>query len=197
MDGQTGTAGRYVARCDPCIAYARRGSKDPIKDWSKRGDIGQRTHGWNSVDWCTTNPMLRRLFRLGGEVIPYLAWLVPLMDRMLAPKRNAVTPALLGFSDDLRSDLRHDLQQHIVALREAQLDISPAMEEQQRRLEKLEEHAAELNHSLINLSEDQLDLADQVRSMAGWVRNCAMAGLFLLTLMFVLKLIQAIHGMGH
>lgn len=144
-----------------------------------------------------TNLTLRRFLRLGGEVIPYLGWLVPLMDRLLIQKRTTVTPALLGFSDNLRTDLQHDLQQHIIALRIAQVDMSPAMEEQQRRLEKLEEHAAELNHSLINLSEDQLDLADQVRSMAGWVRNCAMAALFLLTLIFVLKLVQAIHGMGH
>jgi hypothetical protein len=141
--------------------------------------------------------MWRRLFQIGGGIVPYLAWLIPLMDRMLVQKRDAVTPALLDMSHDLRSDLRHDLQQHMVALQAAQVDIFPAIEEQHRRLEKLEEHAAELNHSLTVLSDDQLDLADQIRSMAGWVRNSAMAGLFLLMLMFVLKLIQAIHGMGH
>ena len=141
--------------------------------------------------------MWRRLFQLGGGIVPYLAWLIPLMDRMLVQKHDAVTPALLDLSHDLRSDLRHDIQQHMVALQAAQVDIFPAIEEQHRRLEKLEEHAAELNHSLTVLSDDQLDLADQIRSMAGWVRNSAMAGLFLLTLMFVLKLIQAIHGMGH
>jgi len=141
--------------------------------------------------------MLRRVIQFSSGIVPYLAWLVPLMDRMLLPKRDSVTPALLTLRNDVRSDLRKDLNQHIAALQAAQLDISPAIEEQHRRLEKLEEHASELNHSLINLSEDQLDLADQVRSMASWVRNCAMAGLFLLTLMFVLKLVQAIHGMGH
>jgi len=33
--------------------------------------------------------------------------------------------------------------------------------------------------------------------MAGWVRNASIAGLFLLALLFILKLVQAIHGMGH
>ncbi len=142
------------------------------------------------------NPVLRRLVRLGAGLMPYLAWLVPLIDRM-GPKRDALTPGLRAFSNELRNDLRSDLRDHLVALQAAQIDVSPAIEEQQRRLEKLEEHAAELNHSLTNLSEDQLDLADQVRTMAGWVRNSAIAGLSLLALLFILKLIQAIHGMGH
>jgi predicted nuclease with TOPRIM domain len=114
---------------------------------------------------------------------------------MVAPKREAaMAPGLLTLSADLRDDLRSELKQHLSAIQAAQTDVTPAIEEQQRRLEKLEEHATELNHSLTNLSEDQLDLADQVRAMAGWVRNSAVAALFLLTLMFVLKLVQAIHG---
>ncbi|MGC1781613.1 MAG: hypothetical protein WA708_03750 [Acidobacteriaceae bacterium] len=146
--------------------------------------------------------MLRRILKIGGEYLPYLAWLVPLLDRMLPTKRNnnvaiAAPPGLMTLSADLRNDIRTDLRQHFTAMQATQIDVTPAIEEQQRRLEKLEEHAAELNHSLTNLSEDQLDLADQVRAMAGWVRNSALAGLFLLTLMFILKLIQAIHGMGH
>ncbi|MHB2007190.1 MAG: PH domain-containing protein [Acidobacteriaceae bacterium] len=127
-------------------------------------------------------------------MLPYLAWMIPLVDRMVTPKRQAVAPGLLTLSDDLRNDLRGELKQHLAAIQAAQVDVTPAIEEQQRRLEKLEEHASELNHSLTNLSEDQLDLADQVRAMAGWVRNSAVAALFLLTLMFVLKLVQAIHG---
>lgn len=142
------------------------------------------------------NPTFRRLLRIGGGILPYLAWLVPLIDRA-RPKRDAITPGLRAFSIDLRNDLRNDLRDHAAAVRASQVDVTPAIEEQQRRLEKLEEHAAELNHSLTNLSEDQLDLADQVRAMAGWVRNSAIAGLFLLTLLFILKLVQAIHGMSH
>jgi chromosome segregation ATPase len=128
-------------------------------------------------------------------MLPYLAWMIPLVDRMVAPKRQAaVPPGLMTLNADLRNDLRSELKQHLAAIQAAQVDVTPAIEEQQRRLEKLEEHASELNHSLTNLSEDQLDLADQVRAMAGWVRNSAVAALFLLTLMFVLKLVQAIHG---
>ncbi|MGB8481651.1 MAG: hypothetical protein WCE63_22840 [Acidobacteriaceae bacterium] len=128
-------------------------------------------------------------------MLPYLAWMIPLVDRVVAPKREAaVAPGLMTLSADLRNDLRAELKQHLSAIKDAQTDLTPAIEEQQRRLEKLEEHASELNHSLTNLSEDQLDLADQVRAMAGWVRNSAVAALFLLTLMFVLKLVQAIHG---
>jgi hypothetical protein len=143
------------------------------------------------------NVMLRRILKIGGEYLPYLAWLVPLLDRMLPSKKNAVAPGLMTLSADLRNDIRNDLREHIVALQATQVDVTPAIEEQQRRLEKLEENTAELNHSLTNLSEDQLDLADQVRAMASWVRNSAIAGLFLLSLMFILKLIQAIHGMSH
>jgi septal ring factor EnvC (AmiA/AmiB activator) len=127
-------------------------------------------------------------------MLPYLAWMIPLVDRVVAPKREAAAPGLMTLSADLRNDLRAELKQHLTAIRDAQTDVTPAIEEQQRRLEKLEEHATELNHSLTNLSEDQLDLADQVRAMAGWVRNSAVAALFLLTLMFVLKLVQAVHG---
>ena len=161
----------------------------------ERGDTGQRTELVDNRRPVDKDPMLRRILRICGDMLPYLAWMIPLVDRMVVPKREAaVAPGLLTLSADLRSDLRSDLKQHFATIQAAQVDVSPAIEAQQRRLEKLEEHASELNHSLTNLSEDQLDLADQVRAMAGWVRNSAVAALFLLTLMFVLKLVQAIHG---
>lgn len=143
------------------------------------------------------NPMVRRVLSIGSGVAPYIAWLLPLMDRLFTPKRDVVTPALMTLRTDVRSDLRKDLKQHVAMIQAAQIDITPAIEEQQRRLEKLEEHTAELNHTLTVLSDEQLDLADQVKAMAGWVRNGAMGGLFLLTLLFILKLVQAIHAMGH
>ena len=136
--------------------------------------------------------MLRRVIKVGGGLVPHLVWLVPLIDRF-APKRDTVGPSLRALSTDLRNDLRNELTNHMAAIKAAQVDVSPVIEEQKLRLEKLEEHASELNHSLINLSEDQLDLADQVRTMAGWVRNATMAGLFLLVLLFVLKLVQTFH----
>jgi len=145
------------------------------------------------------NSMLRRLIRVGGGVLPYLTWLVPLVDRMV-PRRSPEMAGLKDFSTDFRTELQNDLRAHMEAIKTAQMaqvNLGPAVEEQTKRLEKLEEHAAELNHSLTNLSEDQLDLADQVRTMAGWVRNASIAGLFLLALLFILKLVQAIHGMGH
>lgn len=137
-------------------------------------------------------PTLLQVLKIGGGILPYLAWLVPMMKRK-SEQSTALMP-LQDFSIQLRNDLREDLRAHLMAVREAQLDVSPAIEEQQTRLKKLEDHATELNHSLTNLSEDQLDLADQVRAMAGWVRNSAIAGLLLLALLFVLKLAQAIHG---
>jgi len=164
----------------------------------KRGDTGRWEDHLDHRRSVNKNPMLRKLLRICGDMLPYLAWMIPLVDRMVAPKRDALAPGLGTLSTDLRNDLRGDLKQHLAALQAIQqVDVTPAIQEQQRRLEKLEEHAAELNHSLTNLSEDQLDLADQVRALAGWVRNSAVAGLFLLTLMFILKLIQAIHVMGH
>lgn len=141
--------------------------------------------------------MLRRILKCGGQYLPYVAWLVPLVDRFFPAKQAELAPGLLTLSADLRNDIRNDLKHHMVALQtaqSAQSDLGPAIEEQQRRLEKLEEQTAELNHTLTNLSEDQLDLADQVRAMAGWVRNSAVAGLLLLVLLFILKLVQAIHG---
>ncbi len=138
------------------------------------------------------NPMVRRAMRVGGLVVPHLVWLVPLIDR-IAPRRDSVGPSLRALSTDLRNDLRNEINHHMAAIKDAQVDMSPAIEGQRERLEKLEEHASELNHSLTNLSEDQLDLADQVRAMAGWVRNSAVAGLGLLALLFVLKLVQAFH----
>ncbi len=157
--------------------------------------IERRKHAPTTGRLTLDNPMLLRVLKIGGGILPYLAWLIPLMNRK-SQKSTALVP-LQNFSIELRRDLRDDLRAHLMAVREAQIDVSPAIEGQQHRLQKLEEHAAELNHVLTNLSEDQLDLADQVRTMAGWVRNSAIAGLFLLALMFILKLAQAIHGMGH
>ncbi len=136
--------------------------------------------------------MVRRAMRMGKMVVPHLIWAVPLLDRFL-PRRDSVGPSLRALSTDLRNDLRNELSNHMAAIKAAQVDMSPAIEEQQQRLEKLEEHASELNHSLTNLSEDQLDLADQVRVMAGWVRNSAIAGLGLLALFFILKVVQTFH----
>lgn len=161
---------------------------------TKRGDTGPRNELVEKRRPVNKNPMVRRFLRICGDMLPYLAWMIPLVDRMVTPKREAIAPGLQTLSMNIRSDLRNELQEHFAAIKAAQVDVTPAIEEQQRRLEKLEEHASELNHSLTNLSEDQLDLADQVRAMAGWVRNSAVAALFLLTLMFVLKLVQAIHG---
>lgn len=138
-------------------------------------------------------PRMRRLFRLGTGIIPYLAWLIPLMDRMFVAKRQAPAENVLPAIQDLKNDINH----HIAALRAAQVDVTPAIEEQQRRLERLEEQSAELNHSITNLCEDQMDLAEQIRNMSGWVRNAAIAGLFLLTLMLILKTVQMFHGGGH
>ena len=177
-----------------CAPAPKRGNK-MFKVPMKRGDTGQRTELVGPRVPVDKNPMLRRVLKICGDMLPYLAWMIPLVDRMVAPKRQAaVPPGLMTLNADLRNDLRSELKQHLAAIQAAQVDVTPAIEEQQRRLEKLEEHASELNHSLTNLSEDQLDLADQVRAMAGWVRNSAVAALFLLTLMFVLKLVQAIHG---
>jgi|GEM_PF-4668160 len=138
------------------------------------------------------SPMVRKSLRLGRVLAPHLLWVVPLIDRLI-PRRDTVGPSLRALSTDLRNDLREELSNHMAAIKAAQVDMSPAIEEQQGRLDKLEEHASELNHSLTNLSEDQLDLADQVRAMAGWVRNSAIAGLGLLALLFALKLFEAIH----
>ena len=140
------------------------------------------------------NPMLRQAMRVGKLVVPHLVWAVPLIDRLIPRRGTDVGSSLRALSTDLRNDLRNELNNHMAAIRAAQVDTNPAaIEEQRERLEKLEEHATELNHSLTNLSEDQLDLADQVRAMAGWVRNSAIAGLGLLALFFVLKVVQTFH----
>lgn len=140
----------------------------------------------NQVAGARLPVRVRRLLKVSAGVIPYLAWLAPFLDRFFMPKHDTVSPALL--------DMRKDLNYHFAALQASRVDISPAIEEQHLRLQKLEEQAIEINHSIENLSQDQLDLADQVRSVATWVRNAALAGLFLLTLMLILKTIQMFHG---
>lgn len=186
--GRVLKADTYMLKVQPSRETVESREAPEQRQVAKRG-------GWPVRE----NPMLRKIMRLSGGILPYLAWLVPLVDR-LVPRRDPVTAGLQAFGDDLRNELRSDMKQHLAAIQTvqaSQVNLTPALEEQQRRLERLEEHAAELNHSLTNLSEDQLDLADQVRAMAGWVRNASIAALFLLVLLFVLKLVQAIHGMGH
>jgi hypothetical protein len=173
--------------------------KDLLEIQPKEEEIALRQRPASSPRPAPRTSMLQRLARIGGGILPYLGWLLPLIDRF-ATHRTALQPAVPGLrtlSVDLRNDLRSELRTHLAALQVQSHDPTPAIEAQQKRLEKLEEQAAELNHSLTNLSEDQLDLADQVRAMAGWVRNCAIAALFLLALIFILKLIQTIHVMGH
>ncbi len=164
----------------------------PRTEAKKIEEIERRAKPQQNRQPMLENPMLRRVIGVGKVVLPHLVWLVPLIDRV-APRRDTLGASLRALSSDLRNDLQNQLTNHIADIKAAQVDVSPAIEEQQERLGKLEEHATELNHSLTNLSEDQLDLADQVRSMAGWVRNSAVAGLSLLALLFVLKLVQALH----
>lgn len=141
-----------------------------------------------------------RVYRLGGGIVPYLAFLAPFVDRLFAAKPEPVVPALLPALQDLKSDINDQ----VASLRASQVDVSPAIEEQQRRLDKieeqtakLEEQTAELNNTIANLCEDHMDLSDQVRMMSVWVRNAAIAGLFLLTLMLILKAVQMFHSGGH
>lgn len=137
----------------------------------------------------TQESMWHRLYRLGGEIVPYLAFLTPLVDRLFKEKPEPVLPAL--------QDLKTDIDHHVASLRASQVDVTPAIEEQQRRLDRLEEQAADLTNSITTLCEDHMDLAEQVRTMSVWVRNAAIAGLFLLTLMLILKSVQMFHGHGH
>ena len=130
--------------------------------------------------------MMRKLFRIGSNVLPYLAWLAPFVERAFWPRQ-----------DGLPSSAVRDLKHHMDVLYSSQEDVTPVLEEQQRRLDRLERQTAEMNAAIENLSRDQLEVADQVRAMAGWVRNTAMAGLFLLILLLVLKGVQMLHVLGH
>ena len=133
-----------------------------------------------------TGQLMRKLLRLGSNILPYLAWLAPFVERAFWPRQNGLPSSAIS-----------DLKQHMDVLYSSRQDMTPVLEEQQRRLDRLEQQATELNAAIENLSRDQLDIADQVRAMAGWVRNTAMAGLFLLVLMLLLKGVQMLHGIGH
>jgi len=92
----------------------------------------------------------------------------------------------------------HELKHHIDVLHASTQehgDVASALEEQQRRLDRLERQSAEMSTAIETLSRDQADVADEVRSMGGWVRNTAMAGLFLVLLFLLLKGVQLMHGM--
>src|SRR6185437_14162343 len=140
--------------------------KDILEIQPERENTGQASPPKRGRWPVLENSMLRRLIRVGGGVVPYVALLIPIVDRVF-PKRSPEMASLKYFGADFRTELQNDLRAHMEAIKAAQMaqvNLGPAVEEQTKRLEKLEDHAAELNHSLTNLSEDQLDLADQVRT---------------------------------
>ena len=55
----------------------------------KRGDTGPRTELVDTRRPVDKDPMVRRILRICGDMLPYLAWMIPLVDRVVAPKREA------------------------------------------------------------------------------------------------------------
>lgn len=96
--------------------------------------------------------------------------------------------------------LHADVEPVLPMLAEQQKQLEK-LEQQNEKLklqnEKLEQQNAEMSEAIDSLSRDQEEMAEQVRAMAGWVRNAAMAGLFLLLLFLILKGVQILHGMSH
>ena len=135
--------------------------------------------------------MLRKIIKIGTSILPYLAWVAPFVERAFWPRPEGLPTSAI-----------QDLKQHMNVLYSARQqddvsDLAPMLEDQQRRLDRLEQQAEEMNSAIESLSRDQLEVADQVRALAGWVRNSAMAGLFLLVLLLLLKGVQILHIVGH
>lgn len=135
--------------------------------------------------------MMRKLLRIGSSILPYLAWVAPFVERAFWPKQD-------GLSANAVNDLKHHMNILYSSRQQEDLsDLAPVLEEQQHRLDRLEQQVTEMNSAIESLSRDQLDVADQVRALAGWVRNSAMAALFLLVLLLLLKGVQILHVIGH
>ncbi len=125
--------------------------------------------------------ILRRILRLGGRALPYVEWLVPVLERVLGGSAEGIPLAL------------HELQMRLDTLQTTQREVAPAFTEQQRRLDRLEDRSVALSESIEELSSKQAELADQMRTLLAWTRGAAIAGISLLLILTILGIFFLRH----
>lgn len=129
-------------------------------------------------------PLMRRILRLGSRAIPYVEWLVPVLERALGGSAEGIPLAL------------HELQMRLDALQTTQREVAPAFTEQQRRLDRLEDRSVALSESIEELASKQAKLANQMRTLLAWTRGAAIAGIGLLLILTILGIFLLRHIPG-
>ena len=130
-------------------------------------------------------PMMRRILRLGSRALPYVEWLVPVLERVLCGSAEGIPMAL------------HELQMRLDTLQTTQREVAPAFTEQQRRLDRLEDRSVALSESIEELSSKQAELADQMRILLAWTRGAAIVGIGLLLILTILGIFLLRHIPAH
>lgn len=136
--------------------------------------------------------MMRKLLRLSGNVLPYVDWVLPIIERALGVGGNDA-PAVLAALDQSGKEWKAQLHQ----LQASQQELLPALAEQQRRLDRMEQRSVEMADVLVNVADNQAEMTRQVAALAQWVRVAAVAGIIFTVFLAGLAVYILRHKMGH
>ncbi len=126
--------------------------------------------------------VLKKILRIGGRAIPYVEWVLPLLERALGVGTEGIPVAI----QELKTYLGH--------LESAQQQVTPALAEQQRRLDRLEHHSVALGEAIEDLAVKQERMALQVHRLFQWLRYATFTGIALLLLLVGLMVFALRHA---
>ncbi len=136
--------------------------------------------------------MMRKLLRLGSNMVPYVEWVLPVVERALGMSGND-TPAVLEAMEHSSREWKAHLRQ----LQASQQELLPVLAEQPRRLDRLEQRSVEMAETLASVADNQAEIARRVDVLAQWVRLATIAGIFFAVFLAGLAIYLLRHKMGH
>ena len=140
--------------------------------------------------------MMKKLLRLGGNFLPYVDMVMPLLERAIGAVGNE-TPAALQAMEEAMEKSSKEWRAHLQVLQAAQQEVLPALAEQQRRLDRLEQRSVEISETLANLVDTQTEMTQHVRALARGFRYAAILGIILLVAILATATLAFRHKLGH
>ena len=140
--------------------------------------------------------LMRKALRLGSSMVPYMDWVLPIVERALGVSGNdtaALQATVLKAMEQSGKEWKAQLRQ----LQAAQQEVIPALADQQRRLERLEHRSVEMADALTSIADNQAQMTRQVDTLAKWVRVAAFAGIIFGLFLAGAAIFFLRHKMGH
>ncbi len=139
-----------------------------------------------------TDSLMRKALRLGSSMVPYMDWVLPIVERALGAGGNEM-PAVLDAMEKSSKEWKTQLRQ----LQAAQQEVLPVLTDQQRRLERLEHRSVEMADALTTIADNQAQMTRQVETLAQWVKIAAIAGIIFGFLLTGAAIFPLHHKMGN